>query len=171
MRSIAREAGVDHTLVNYHFGSKQELFAEVLAIAYSPQTMFDEIFAPTASRDPLRMAERLLVGLLTVWEEPGSRGQLLDVIRETATNEATRNSMAEFIGTEVVRRISGEIKGPDAGRRAAGVGTVVSGLVFGRYVLGVEPLASMSARDVVRTLAPMIAVQLEPAPRVARRVR
>lgn len=163
VRSVAREAGVDHSLVNYYFGSKHGLFAEVLAITYSPQAVFDEIFAPGASLDPMRMAERLLVGLLTVWEEPGSRGQMLEVVRQAAMNDALRATTAEFVGAEIVRRISGEIKGPDAQRRAAGAGAVVSGLVFGRFVLGVEPLASMSTRDVVRTLAPMIAMQLDPA--------
>lgn len=169
-RAIARKAGVDHALVNYYFGSKQGLFAEVLAMAYSPKTVFDAVFAPDASRDPVRMAEGLLLGLLTVWEEPGSRGQMLTVVRQAATDESMRASMAEFVGAEVVRRLSAEIGGPDATRRAAGAGAVVSGLVFSRYVLGVEPLASMSPRDVVRTLAPMIAVQIDPSG-VARVVR
>lgn len=169
-RAIARKAGVDHALVNYYFGSKQGLFAEVLAMAYSPQTVFDSVFAPGASRNPLRMAEGLLVGLLTVWEEPGSRGQMLAVVRQAAADDSMRAAMAEFVGAEVVRRLSEEIGGPGAVRRASGAGAVVSGLVFSRYVLGVEPLASMSPRDVVRTLAPMIAMQIDPAG-VARVVR
>ena len=36
----------------------------------------------------------------------------------------------------------------------------ISGLVFARYLIGIEPIASMPPRDVVRTLAPMIALQL-----------
>lgn len=159
-RSIAREAGVDHSLVNYHFGTKRLLFAEAMALQFSPTFAVEAVFSRARGKPPQRVAEEFLFAIITVWESAGSRPVLQETVEGVFGDPAVRGLFSEFITAELLTHVRDHIGGPDASRRAAGVGAVVSGLVFARYLVGIEPIASMPPRDVVRTLAPMIALQL-----------
>jgi len=159
-RSIAREAGVDHSLVNYHFGTKPLLFAEAMALQFSPTFAVESVFSRARGKPPQRVAEEFLMAIITVWESAGSRPVLQETVEGVLGDPAIRGLFSEFITAELLTHVRDHIGGADASRRAAGVGTVISGLVFARYLIGIEPIASMPPRDVVRTLAPMIALQL-----------
>lgn len=159
-RAVARAADVDHAMVNYYFGSKQGLFAEVMALELSPTSAVEQVLRYARGKTPLRIAEELVVAILGVWEHERRRLGLLDVVESVVADPATRSVMGDFISAEVLARMREHIGGPDAAYRAAGVSTVISGLIFARYLLRVEPLASMPPRDVVRTMAPMVALQL-----------
>lgn len=159
-RAVAREAGVDHALVNYYFGSKRGLFAEVMALKFNPGIVIEEVLTDPTLRDPLRLAEAILARLLAVWEQPDLREPLIEAFKQAVVNESVRSPMAEFLGTEIIARIADRIGGREATRRAAGVSTVIAGLMFARYYARIEPMASMPPREVLRTVAPMLAVQL-----------
>lgn len=159
-RAIAREAGVDHALVNYYFGSKRGLFVEVMALSFNPGSAVEEVLADPTVRDPLRLAEAILARLIAIWEQPGMRDQMLVVVRQAVLDEALRAPLAEFLGSEILARIAQRIGGADATRKASGVSTVIAGVMFARYFVRIEPMASMPPRDVIRTVAPMLAVQL-----------
>ncbi|MBO1754825.1 TetR/AcrR family transcriptional regulator [Allobranchiibius sp. CTAmp26] len=156
VRSIAREAGVDHSLVNYHFGSKEALFGHVLAIGLTPGEVMDRVFA--AGDDHL--AERLVATAVTVWDQPVFSGPLLGVLRSADGDAGLRQTLATFISTEVHGRLREHIGGPDASAHTTAVVTVMAGLIFSRYVLAAEPMASMSREKIVATLAPMLAPHL-----------
>lgn len=49
LRKIAAEAGVDHTLVNYYFGTKENLFSESVLGGFSPSVVFKTVRAPQDS--------------------------------------------------------------------------------------------------------------------------
>lgn len=152
VRSIAREAGVDHALVNYHFGTKEALFGHVVAVAMTPGEVLERVFA--AGEDHL--AERMVATLITMWDQPEFSGPLLAVLRSADGDAGLRQTLGTFIGTEVHGRLRDHIGGPDASAHATAVVTVMGGLIFTRYVLGAEPVASMSRTQLVSTLAPML---------------
>lgn len=166
VRSIARDAGVDHSLVNYYFGSKEALFGHVLAVAMTPGEVLDRVFA--AGEDHL--AERLVATAVTLWDQPVFSGPLLAVLRSADADDGLRRTLGAFISTEVHGRLRDHIGGPDASTHATAVVTVMAGLIFSRYLLGAEPMASMSRTQLVRILAPMLAPHLERRshPRVSR---
>lgn len=65
----------------------------------------------------------------------------------------------------MVARLAGELDGPAADQRAAAFCTQMSGVVYSRYLLRVEPIASMSIDDIVARIAPSLQLALQPTTR------
>jgi len=149
MRGIARAAGVDASLIAYYFGSKDRLFVESLRLPVNPGDAIDGLLQ--GSHDDL--GERFVRRLLAVWDEPATGGPLLNVVR-SAAGEA--DMLREFMEGQILARLIPAIAGPDAELRAAAVATQVFGLVFLRYVLRVEPLASADHDAVAALFGPTL---------------
>jgi hypothetical protein len=60
----------------------------------------------------------------------------------------------DLLEREVVGRIADHLGGPDATARAGAFGAQLAGLIFVRYILAVEPVASMPPDELIRYLAP-----------------
>ncbi|MGI8868594.1 MAG: TetR family transcriptional regulator [Mycobacteriales bacterium] len=161
MRQIAADAGVDAALISYFFGSKRGLFGATLSLAANPL----EVFATALPGDPRTLPERLVRALLTAWDDQTS-GQDMRAMIEAALREPdTARLLREVIEREMITRLAEHLGGPDASYRAAVVGTQLSGLVFSRYILALEPVASMPADELIALLAPAIRTVLAPGPR------
>jgi AcrR family transcriptional regulator len=150
MRSIARDAGVDPALLNYHFGSKDGLFSAVMELTLSPPQVLARVLA---TGGPVSAAS-LIGAVVDTWDHPDYRGPLVTLLREVGASPEVRRAFSGFIQNEIIARIAEQIGGPEASKRAAAVATSVAGLVFGRYVLELEPLASMSKAEIVHFLRP-----------------
>ena len=158
MRSIAADAGVDVALVSYYFGSKRGLFGAALALNANPTEIFQSVLAG----DLDTLAVRLLRALLTAWDTPET-GDPLRAYAVTATVDPHFSRLTrEIVSREIVDRLAERLGGPRAGHRAAAFIAQVVGIIFSRYVVRLEPIASMSADDVVRHLAPALRLVLQP---------
>lgn len=156
LRAVARDAGVDHSLVNYYFGSKQSLFGEVMALTLTPSRVLDRVEARGFSDVP----EAVLTTLLAVWDDPTYRAPLLSMMGETNTAPQVREAVQGYLEQEVFGRVA-DLAGTNNTRdRAAGAAVIMSGVVFARYLLRIEPLASMTAQEVVRAVAPALRTAL-----------
>jgi AcrR family transcriptional regulator len=165
MRSVATDAGVDVALVSYYFGSKQGIFGAAMALPVNP----GEVVAPLLEGDLGTLAERLLTALLTVWDNPVTGGPLQEMAR-TATVEPDLNRVVrEAVGREIIDKLAARIGGPDADQRAGAFSAQMAGVIFSRYILRLEPIASMSVEDVVRRLAPSFALTIAAGPGPVRR--
>jgi hypothetical protein len=60
----------------------------------------------------------------------------------------------ELVEHEMLPRIAERIGGRDATRRASVAASHIAGLVMARYLLRLEPFASMPRAEVVRRMAP-----------------
>jgi AcrR family transcriptional regulator len=152
LRSVAAEAGVDGALPSYFFGSKQGLFAAALALPVNPADVLEQALAgPTEG-----LAARVLRGVLATWSDPES-GAALQALTRTALAEPTMTRVVrEAVGQALTGAVAARLRGPDADRRAAAITTQIAGLIFSRYLLGLEPMASLPAEEVVRVLAPAL---------------
>jgi AcrR family transcriptional regulator len=148
-RRIAADAGVDPALVVQFFGSKQDLFA---AATVPPVTLAELSAAPTAnsSASPgLRLARLLMLWL----EDDGARQALLARIRSASSEPAAAAIVRKMIGGQLIefaRAMDGDR--PDV--RASLLATQFLGVVFARFVVAVEPLASMSGDEIADWLGP-----------------
>ena len=155
MRAIAADAGVDVALVSYYFGSKSGMFVASLSLPVNPVDVIDGLLA--GPRDDL--GARLVRQLLTVWDNPATGTPLIGVLRSaTSHGELLR----DFMQSQILARLAREIDAPDAELRAGAAVTQVLGLVFSRYVLQVEPLASAGHDELVELVGPTLQRYLVP---------
>lgn len=162
LRSIAAEAGVDPALISYHFGSKVGLFGATLELAANPP----EILANVLQGPPESMPERLIATMVTVWDDPVAGAPLRLLATEAINDPQVGRLFREMIEREILGRIAAHLGGRQAQQRATAAGSQLAGLIFLRYVIRAEPLASMSVDELVRHLSPSLRTALGPsAPR------
>ncbi|WP_329572059.1 TetR/AcrR family transcriptional regulator [Kitasatospora sp. NBC_01266] len=152
LRSIAAEAGVDLALISYFFGSKKGLFGAALALAANPA----EVLAEVLKGDRATFPQRALRSLLGVWEDPQAGPTLLAMLRRTAQEEAFAALVKEVVEREIVDRIAAWLGGAAARRRAAACCAQLAGVITTRYLLRLEPMASMTPDEIVRHLGPAL---------------
>ncbi|HET9420587.1 MAG TPA: TetR family transcriptional regulator [Nocardioides sp.] len=152
VRAIAAEAGVDPALVHHYFGTKDELFLAALELPVDPRQV---LLPAIASGDPEDAAERMLRVFLSVWDDPDIQVRLVGVFRGVLDAEGQLLLREGFI--PVVLEPVGVALGIDRPElRMPLVASQVVGLIVLRYVVGVEPLASLSADEVVAIYAPTV---------------
>jgi AcrR family transcriptional regulator len=152
MRAIAADAGVDQKLIAHFFGSKHRLFVEVFTPPFDPAVASPAVFAG----DRAELGERVARFLLGVLENPASRQRFTGLVRAAASEPEAARMVRDLITREVLARIVEALGVDDADVRASLLGSQVVGLVMARYIVGVEPLASMPADAVVEAIAPNV---------------
>src|SRR5918996_4123439 len=139
LRAIAAEAGVDQKLIAYFFGSKQQLFVAAVGLPLNP----GEVLPAMLAGDPDSLGERLAALLTDVLEQPELHQRLTGVVRAAASEPDVARMLREFLSRELFIPAA-ELLGSDDGPfRANLVGSQIVGLVMTRYVVKIEPLASM----------------------------
>jgi len=153
MRDVAAEAGVDVALVNYHFGSKDGLFAAALEMPTPMAALMADVLEQGEIDD---FAERFLRRVLEVWDDPQTGGALVALVRSAMSHPPAAEQLRAFVQAELLARVAGRLQGPDADARAALFGSQLIGLLLYRHVLHVEPVASMARGELVRRAAPAL---------------
>ena len=152
IRAVAAEAGVDPALVHHYFGTKDELFIAALEIRIDPRQVMPMIFAEGTDG----AAVRLLTMLLRAWDDPETRLPMEAMARAGLGGDPAHSLFREALSRLVFTPLREVLPGPDGERRAQLVATQVLGLITGRYLLRLEPLASMPHAEVVAWVAPTI---------------
>jgi len=153
IRGVAGEAGVDPALVHHYFGSKEDLFLAALEIPVDPRELIPPVFAPGLDG----VGERLLTMFLGVWDRPENNQPLRAFLRTAfvvdETAELLRNGIARVVLGAVIPHLQ-EVGHADV--RATLVASQLAGLIMARYVLRIEPLASLPDESVIAWMAPNI---------------
>jgi AcrR family transcriptional regulator len=150
MRSIAAAAEVDVALVSYYFGSKQGLFGAAMALPINPAA----VLAAELDGDLDTLATRLLAQVLGIWDDPESGQALIATANLAIGDPNVRRLVAEAVSRELVEPIAARLTGDDGPSRAATFCSQISGIIFSRYLLAVQPIATMSAAEIIGHLAP-----------------
>ncbi len=165
LRAIAAEAGVDQKLIAHFFGSKQQLFVAAAGLPLNPAEVLPTILAG----DRATLGDRLAGFLVSFLEQPELHQRVTGVVRAAASEPAVALMLREFLVGEVVAPVADLLGTDDAHFRANLVGSQIVGLVMARYVVALEPLASMPPAAVAAAVAPTLerylVGQLAPAAR------
>jgi AcrR family transcriptional regulator len=150
IRGVAGEAGVDPALVHHYFGGKDDLFLAALDIPVDPRGLVPTVFADGVEG----AGERLMRLFLSVWDDPVTRLPLIALVRASLAQEAPESLLQQGILRLVLDPMRAALPPAEADRRVQLVGSQMVGLVVTRYLLALEPLASMPADEVVAWVAP-----------------
>jgi AcrR family transcriptional regulator len=150
IRGVAEEADVDPALVLHFFGSKQELFASVTALPLELDQAMPHIVDGPRSMLGKRLAE-WAVGVL---EDPESRQAVTGILRAAVSGPEAVQAARELVSARVLVPIAEHIGADQPKLRASLVNSQMVGLIIARYVLALEPLASMSPSALVDAIGP-----------------
>jgi AcrR family transcriptional regulator len=149
-RRIATAAGVDPALVVHFFGSKEELFRDVVAL---PPTVADAL--ERLAEGPRETVGRRVAEVVTsTLEDPVARTTILARIRATTTHPYAAELVRETV-TQDLAKLAAALTDDRPHTRAVLAGAQIVGLTFARYVLRAEPLASMSPEEITDHMAPV----------------
>ncbi|HYJ75999.1 MAG TPA: TetR family transcriptional regulator [Kineosporiaceae bacterium] len=164
LRGIARAAGVDPRLVHHYFEGKDDVFTAAFELPVRPQDVVDPVLAP----GPDGIGERLVRLFLSVWDSPPGRQRIVALLSASLTSEAGARMLREFLTREVFARIVAALRADDPELRASLAASQMMGLVVARYVVALEPLASLEPDDVVEVIGPTLQTYLAGPLRTAR---
>ncbi len=161
LRSVALEAGVDPALVTHFYGSKQQLFVAVVELPFDPAEVLPGIVAGDRDELGLRVAH-FLVGVL---ESQEGRRRVTGLVRSAASEPEAARLVRELISTRLLVPLAELLGADEAVLRASFAGAQFVGLVMARYVVAVEPLASLPPERIAAVIAPNLQRLLtEPLP-------
>jgi AcrR family transcriptional regulator len=150
VRAIAARAHVDPALVLHYFGTKENVFLSAIELPFEPEVVLPTVLAGDIESLGERVA-RFAVGVL---EDDAARSRLLAIVRAAASEPSAAALLRGLIEKRIRDPIARALGTEDAELRAALMGSQIVGLVMARYVVGVEPLASLSPEGLIARVAP-----------------
>lgn len=154
VRGIARAAKVDPSLVHHYFGSKQEVFVAAVRFPLDARRTVLEIFAG----DPATIGERFARFFLGVYEDAARREPVIALLRSAMGHESVATMMREFVTAALIGPGAAHLDIPadEARLRVQLAVSQLIGVAMLRYILKLQPLASVSTEELVQRLAPAI---------------
>jgi AcrR family transcriptional regulator len=150
IRAVAASAGVDSALVHHYFGTKEKLFAAAVHIPIDPM----DVIGPLRDVPVEELGHRLPSMLLPLWDSEIGAGFIATLRSMLAGSEVNlfRTFIQDVIGVEVGTRVDNP---PGSGIiRIQYVASQLVGVVMARYILELEPFASLPAEQIAATIAP-----------------
>ena len=150
IRAVAAAAGVDSALVHHYFGTKEKLFAAAVHIPIDPM----DVIGPLREVPIEELGYTLPSMLLPLWDSEIGAGFIATVRAIVAGTEVNlfRTFIQDVIAVEVGSRVDDP---PGSGLiRIQFVASQLVGVVMARYILQLEPFASLPADQIARTIAP-----------------
>lgn len=156
LRRIAAEAGIDHSLVNYYFGTKENLFSEAVLGGFSPSAIFKAVKAvPGISLATLpRILSRTFVAFC---ETSNFQNNVIPTLKFALEDDEARQLVTGYMEREIfeeaeklyleLRSRSSRPMGASAHEAVIGVSTVLLGALVSRYILRTDPHATMSSHE------------------------
>jgi AcrR family transcriptional regulator len=151
IRGIATAAGVDPALVVHYFGSKEELFRQVMALPPGVSAAIAEL----ASGPKRSVGRRLAELVVAFFENPDSRAVILGRIRAASSHEEAAELVRQTVERDLLA-LAATLGVDRPELRASLAGSTIVGTAFARYVVGIEPLASLETEALVDALAPAL---------------
>lgn len=158
MREIARRADCDSAMVTYYFGSKQLLFRDCFDLPLDPaQELLSQLLPDLSTA-----AERIVRYALTLYEERLTADTMAALMRALMTDATTSQRFRRYIRTDVLDKVVPYLGVSHDVSEQIELGMAqMYGTVTMRYIVRLEPLASMSRERLIAELAPAIQARID----------
>ncbi len=152
MRAVARAAGVDPALIHHYFDGKEGLFIAALDVPFDPRPELARVL-----KGPREEVGRKLVGLvLWLWDDPQRQELFLTLMRSSFTTAEGTQLIKDGLLRTVMSEVAARVPMDDPARQMPLIVTQTGGLILTRYILCLEPIASMPADDLVAIYGPIV---------------
>jgi AcrR family transcriptional regulator len=152
MRAIGTAASVDAALIVHFFGSKARLLREAIEWPFDPVEAAERVYA----KGRRNVGEELARLVVETWEREGDRSAIMTLLRAATVEPSAAEMLREFMQNELAPPLFQRLN-PDQPELRAGLATAqIVGLGMARYVLRLEPLASMTSDEVIAWVAPTL---------------
>jgi AcrR family transcriptional regulator len=147
IRAVAARAGVDASMVMRYFRSKAGLFTAAVTM---------DLQVPNLRSAPAgRLGELMVRHFISRWEDPVRDDELIVLLRTAVTSETVAEQLRDVLSQLITGPIAA-LGDEQAAERGALVAAQLLGLALCRYILRLEPLASLPADEVVAAVAPSV---------------
>jgi AcrR family transcriptional regulator len=149
VRDIAGQAGVNQALLFRYFGSKEALFAAVIARSSRDQL---------AETPPDQVLARVLRVILdkTQTAEPA-----IKIMLRSAGDDVAANTIRQELSEDYIRVLADLTDGPDGALRAHLVLAWIVGIDLMRSGAATQPIAGADTNDIVECVLPAVRTLLE----------
>ena len=147
-RNLANEVGVSHTLVNYYFGSRDDLIAAAVSLRVALHHVIAAAIMPDGKIDLARLAR----GLIAVWEHPEQGELLTRFARQLIAGGPHAQALSSYLQHTVFETLTAEF----GQQRARGIATALIGVIFSRYVLTLPSMTAMTEGQAATHLLSMM---------------
>ena len=152
IRGVAGAAGVDPALVHHYFGTKDDLFVAALELPIDPR----EVIGPVAGAGASTARRSGCSPSSSASGTTRSCGRPCSAWSAASSSPAGRVLIRDGFLPAVILPAATALGLDQPERRMPFVASQIIGLIMARYVLEIEPLASMPAEQVVAVVAPNI---------------
>jgi len=150
VREIAAGAGVTAMLVNRYFGSKEQLFAEVLAATAAEPTILTQENLKSSN-----LGETIAATLVDITKSGDTPLEGFLIMLHSASSKRAAEIGREQIENGHQKTMAAALSGDLAPQRAALVLSLVAGFQVMRQMIGLSALAEAEPADLIKILAPL----------------
>ncbi|GAB1815055.1 TetR/AcrR family transcriptional regulator [Mycobacterium sp. MUNTM1] len=150
IRAVAAAAGVDSALVHHYFGTKEKLFAAAVHIPIDPMDIIGQLREMPVDE----LGYRIPSMLLPLWDSEIGAAFIATLRSILAGEEISlfRTFIEDVITVEIGARVDNP---PGSGTtRVQFVASQLVGVVMARYILRLEPFASLPPEQIAQMIAP-----------------
>ena len=151
LREIAEGIGVTAMLVHHYFGSKEQLFSEVVARTIATPSIFTQ--ENIASASP---SEALATTLLKTTDSDQEPPDGFLIFLHSASTRRAAKITRERIEQHQHKALAAVVRGDHAEARAALVLAVIAGVQIMRQMIGLAPLAKAEPKVLAKLIAPVL---------------
>jgi len=152
MRAIAKEAGVDASLIVHFFGNKLNLFAEAVEWPFDPEVEMPKLLADGRGQ----VGRNVVALLIRFWDKEGTRSPVLTLLGAAVTETEAAEMLGEFVRERLFAPLLDRLGSDQPAMRANLLASQLVGLGLVRYVLRYEPLASAKPSQVIDWIGPNV---------------
>ncbi|MCR8694490.1 MULTISPECIES: TetR family transcriptional regulator [Rhodococcus] len=145
LKDIAEEAGVSAPLIIKYFGSKEQLYEELVDFQYGAQVLFD---------GPLESLGERMVAMFARPLEP-YKPLSMNILFMSGGSEESNRMLRDNYSTQMVDALAARLPGPDARLRAELAMSALMGLAIMRRRM-MQERATGTVEEVVAMYAPLV---------------
>jgi AcrR family transcriptional regulator len=159
VREIAKGAGVTGILVNRYFGSKENLFSEVIASTMaSPGILTEQILLP--GRDRSEICKEIAAALVLKTSPASEQLDGFLILLRSASNPRAADIWRERIEKHYVAFLARTLSGRKKKERAGLVMALIAGVQILRQAVGISSLSEASPEWLIEKLTHLLEVAM-----------